>query len=213
MRLIKLLHATLSPPPVPARRYTYFINLTLQGPNDPFHCEACTHILLRGVTARGLTGAGAPCLDWDACPVQETIKMNQCKGVWLEDLGECRDGCGGGPWQRQRQLQWRAAQGMVDCPVHGRLPCSCSGKLWPCPCEPAADVSGANDNAFDCVACQVGTAVWACASDAAPPFLLLLLTKQSSLPSVLGTAAAVRPHPEQPLLVHRLGRVCERRLG
>ncbi|KAI7843290.1 hypothetical protein COHA_003122 [Chlorella ohadii] len=65
-------------------------------------CLACsrTHVLLRGVTAQA---TACPRYN-ESCSTHETIKFNQCKGVWLEGV----------------------------------------------------DASGADDNAFDCVACQYG---------------------------------------------------------
>ena len=39
-----------SPAVPPTCRYLYLINLTLRSRFDVFHCEACTHVLLRGVT-------------------------------------------------------------------------------------------------------------------------------------------------------------------
>ncbi|PRW60490.1 Right handed beta helix region [Chlorella sorokiniana] len=81
-------------------RYLYLLNLTLRSRFDVFHCEACTHVLLRGVTAQA---TNCPRYN-ESCSTHETLKFNQCKGVWLEGV----------------------------------------------------DASGADDNAFDCVACQYG---------------------------------------------------------
>lgn len=65
-------------------RHLYLISVTLQSAGDVFHCEQCTHLLLRNVTARGLCPAGYSADD--GCGVQETVKLNQCQGVWVEGL-------------------------------------------------------------------------------------------------------------------------------
>ncbi|KAL4425628.1 hypothetical protein ABPG75_009644 [Micractinium tetrahymenae] len=61
-------------------RHLYLISLTLQSAGDVFHCERCTHLLLRnGLCPRGYSAN-------DGCGVQETVKLNQCQGVWVEGL-------------------------------------------------------------------------------------------------------------------------------
>lgn len=58
----------------------YLINLTLRSRFDVFHCEACTHVLLRGVTgalrtAAALTEQG--CYD-GAAAVQVARLRSRC---------------------------------------------------------------------------------------------------------------------------------------
>ena len=65
-------------------RHLYLIGLTLASEFEPFHCERCTNLLLRNVTARGICPQGYT----TNCGVQEAIKMNQCQGVWVENVGK-----------------------------------------------------------------------------------------------------------------------------
>ncbi|EFN59876.1 hypothetical protein CHLNCDRAFT_18721 [Chlorella variabilis] len=59
-------------------RHLHLIGLIIRAPGDPFHCERCTNLLLRnGVCASG---------SWLDCGVQEAIKINQCRGVWIEGV-------------------------------------------------------------------------------------------------------------------------------
>ncbi len=60
-------------PPVNAYglRYTYFLDIGIENPNDPFHCERCDHLLLRDVTLHG-------------SDAHETLKVNQSTNVYVE---------------------------------------------------------------------------------------------------------------------------------
>lgn len=87
-----------------------------------------------------------PGASWSECGVQEAIKLNQCKGVWIEGVGE--------------GLSLRCCQRSLE---GGGIPaCSNSGTGTSNPLPPLlpatlpAVAGWANDNAFDCVACQVG---------------------------------------------------------
>ena len=57
--------------------YLYFINVNFEFDSDPFHCERCDHLLLRGTR---ITGA-AP----ETYNTQETVKVNQSQYVYIED--------------------------------------------------------------------------------------------------------------------------------
>lgn len=58
-------------------RYTYFIALNIETDADPFHCEACDHILLRGNVLKGANP--------ETYNTQETLKINQSQYIYLED--------------------------------------------------------------------------------------------------------------------------------
>jgi len=60
-------------PPINAYglRYAYFLDIGIENPNDPFHCERCDHLLLRGVTLHG-------------SDAHETLKVNQSTNVYVE---------------------------------------------------------------------------------------------------------------------------------
>jgi hypothetical protein len=49
---------------------------------DVFHCEACDHILLRGVT---FNGGSRPTEGSDAAVAHETVKINQSTHIYIED--------------------------------------------------------------------------------------------------------------------------------
>ncbi len=57
-------------------RYLYFVNVSFASENDPFHCEACQYLLLRGVRVVG----SAP----DTYEVQEAVKINQSQHIYIE---------------------------------------------------------------------------------------------------------------------------------
>jgi endonuclease YncB( thermonuclease family) len=60
-------------PPINAYglRYAYFLDIGIENPNDPFHCERCDHLLLRDVTLHG-------------SDAHETLKVNQSTNVFVE---------------------------------------------------------------------------------------------------------------------------------
>jgi hypothetical protein len=60
-------------PPINAYglRYAYFLDIGIENPNDPFHCERCDHLLLRDVTLHG-------------SDAHETLKVNQSTSVYVE---------------------------------------------------------------------------------------------------------------------------------
>ncbi|MCW2996362.1 MAG: hypothetical protein JWQ18_3857, partial [Conexibacter sp.] len=60
-------------PPINAYglRYAYFVDLGVEDPDDPFHCERCDHLLLRDVTMHG-------------SDAHETVKVNQSTNVFIE---------------------------------------------------------------------------------------------------------------------------------
>ncbi|KAI3429231.1 hypothetical protein D9Q98_005330 [Chlorella vulgaris] len=60
--------------------HLHLIGLTIRSAFDPFHCERCTNLLLRNVISEGI------CTSWTDCGVQEAIKINQCRGVWIEGV-------------------------------------------------------------------------------------------------------------------------------
>lgn len=60
-------------------RYLYVLGISITSEFDPFHCEQCDHLLLRGVT---LSGVGD--IEVGAGP-QETLKINQSTNVYVED--------------------------------------------------------------------------------------------------------------------------------
>jgi hypothetical protein len=64
---------TVHLPPINAYglRYAYFLDIAIEDPNDPFHCERCDHLLVRGATLHGT----------DA---HETLKVNQSTDVYVE---------------------------------------------------------------------------------------------------------------------------------
>ncbi|WP_445149611.1 right-handed parallel beta-helix repeat-containing protein [Baekduia sp. Peel2402] len=64
---------TVQLPPINAYglRYAYFINIGIEDPNDPFHCERCDHLLIRGATLHG-------------SDAHETLKVNQSTEVYVE---------------------------------------------------------------------------------------------------------------------------------
>ena len=56
-------------------RYLYLVDFNIiAGANNLIHGEACTNMLMHGLTLQG-----------DASTTQETIKMNQCQYIYLED--------------------------------------------------------------------------------------------------------------------------------
>lgn len=58
--------------------YLYLMNFTIEGGGgDVFHCERCDHLLLRGMTIRGI--------DPENQGVQETVKINQSQHIYIED--------------------------------------------------------------------------------------------------------------------------------
>lgn len=58
-------------------RYVYFLNLKVESESDPFHCERCDHLLLRGNTFKGAKA--------ETFNTQEVVKINQSQHVYLED--------------------------------------------------------------------------------------------------------------------------------
>jgi hypothetical protein len=64
---------TVHLPPINAYglRYAYFLDIGIENPNDPFHCERCDHLLLRDVTLHG-------------SDAHETLKVNQSTNVFVE---------------------------------------------------------------------------------------------------------------------------------
>lgn len=68
--------ARLSPVNIYDTRFIYFINVSFDvEPNDPVHCEKCVALLIRDSTVAGKKDGGT----W------ETIKVNQCTGVYIEN--------------------------------------------------------------------------------------------------------------------------------
>lgn len=57
--------------------YIYFVNVTMTGGGDVFHCEKCDHILLRDVTIIG----DEP----ETYNTQETVKINQSQWIYIEN--------------------------------------------------------------------------------------------------------------------------------
>jgi hypothetical protein len=64
---------TVHLPPINAYglRYAYFLDIGIEDPNDPFHCERCDHLLVRGATLHG-------------SDAHETLKINQSTDVSIE---------------------------------------------------------------------------------------------------------------------------------
>lgn len=61
-------------------RYLYLLDLTLEAAGiEPFHCDTCDHILIRGTTIRGLGS-----IENRESP-RETVKFNQSQHVYFED--------------------------------------------------------------------------------------------------------------------------------
>ncbi|MBW4438633.1 MAG: right-handed parallel beta-helix repeat-containing protein [Pleurocapsa minor GSE-CHR-MK-17-07R] len=58
-------------------RYVYLLNVNVASAADPFHCEQCDHLLLRGNT---FTGS-----DPETYETQETVKINQSTNIYVED--------------------------------------------------------------------------------------------------------------------------------
>jgi hypothetical protein len=58
-------------------RYLYFINVDFVFLSDPFHCERCDHLLLRGVTIQGD--------DPETYNTQEASKFNQSQYIYIEN--------------------------------------------------------------------------------------------------------------------------------
>ncbi|KXK15298.1 MAG: hypothetical protein UZ15_CFX003002853 [Chloroflexi bacterium OLB15] len=58
-------------------RYLYFVNINFSAENDPFHCEACQYLLLRGVRVSGA--------DPETYATQEAVKINQSQHIYIED--------------------------------------------------------------------------------------------------------------------------------
>ena len=98
-------------------RHLYLIGLTLASEFEPFHCERCTNLLLRNVTARGICPQGYT----TNCGVQEAIKLNQCQGVWVENVGAPWCGARGAAWccavHHQREGVLHSMQGTAWDPL------------------------------------------------------------------------------------------------
>jgi hypothetical protein len=64
--------------------YLYFLDLDIvpAPAADVFHCEACDHILIRGVT---FTGGARPVEGSEAPVAHETVKVNQSTHIYIED--------------------------------------------------------------------------------------------------------------------------------
>jgi endonuclease YncB( thermonuclease family) len=64
---------TVRLPPINAYglRFAYFLDIGIDDPNDPFHCERCDHLLIRGATLHG-------------SDAHETLKVNQSTEVYVE---------------------------------------------------------------------------------------------------------------------------------
>lgn len=57
--------------------YLYFIHVNFAFDSDPFHCELCNHLLLRGARISGA--------EPETYNTQETLKVNQSQYVYIED--------------------------------------------------------------------------------------------------------------------------------
>lgn len=68
---------SLAPVNIFDAHYLYFINVNFEAESDPFHCEACDHLLLRGTRIMGA--------EPETYNTQETVKINQSQHVYIED--------------------------------------------------------------------------------------------------------------------------------